>query len=573
MKNTLNEFKKEQNKEMEILSKLRKFLDVGEGLGVDIDISLKEKLNNAIDEVGTNKLKVALVGGFSEGKTSIAAAWMEKLDKSNMKITHQESSDEVLVYDVDGDIQIVDTPGLYGFKEKNNQENSSVEKYKDITKKYVSEAHIVLYIMNSVNPLKESHKDDMNWLFRSLNLLPRTIFVLSKFDDIADIGDNESYDTEFAIKKENVLERLDSLIELNEQELSNISIVAVSANPFDMGMEHWLDNIDKFKKLSRISNLQSATTNLIKHNGGASSIVQETKNTIIRDVLQKQLPIVIEENNKINQEVYSLKELNVETQNSLMPVTDEIKNARIALRSFVVDYITDLILQVKGTNLETFLTFYEKEIGENNLNLNTKIQNEFESVIGSISLELQKIENNFDGEINIFKQNVKSYGKQGLQYLSKSGIINPKNIKAGRDLLSSTAKAIGFDISKYLNFKPYGAIKFAKGAGAAVAVLSFGIEAWDSWDKYKKEQEVQKAILDTEKGLNDMKNELINHINSEEFEQEYFPNYIRLKEKIEQIKQDIINREKTQQSFNEWAQMGDIIDVEFEDTKLLSQSN
>ena len=51
MKNTLNEFKKEQNKEMEILSKLRKFLDVGEGLGVDIDISLKEKLNNAIDEV------------------------------------------------------------------------------------------------------------------------------------------------------------------------------------------------------------------------------------------------------------------------------------------------------------------------------------------------------------------------------------------------------------------------------------------------------------------------------------------------------------------------------------------
>ena len=52
-----------------------------------------------MNEVETNKLKVALIGGFSEGKTSIAAAWLEKLDKSTMKITHQESSDEVKIYD------------------------------------------------------------------------------------------------------------------------------------------------------------------------------------------------------------------------------------------------------------------------------------------------------------------------------------------------------------------------------------------------------------------------------------------------------------------------------------------
>lgn len=155
MESTLNEFKKQQEQELKILSKLKNFLEKGESIGVEIDSSLKTKLYNAMNQVETNKLKVALIGGFSEGKTSIAAAWLEKLDKSSMKISHQESSDEVQVYQVGNDIELVDTPGLFGFKEKVNTDSKSIEKYKDITQKYVSEAHLVLYVMNSVNPIKE----------------------------------------------------------------------------------------------------------------------------------------------------------------------------------------------------------------------------------------------------------------------------------------------------------------------------------------------------------------------------------------------------------------------------------
>ncbi len=36
-----------------------------------------------------------------------------------MKIDHQESSDEVKIYNIDDEIELVDTPGLYGFKQKN----------------------------------------------------------------------------------------------------------------------------------------------------------------------------------------------------------------------------------------------------------------------------------------------------------------------------------------------------------------------------------------------------------------------------------------------------------------------
>ena len=204
--NTLNEFKKQQSKEIEIIRDLLNFLEMGENLGVEIDKILKDKLLNTINEVKTEKLRVALIGGFSEGKTSIAAAWLEKLDKSTMKISHEESSDEVVVYDVGNDIELVDTPGLFGFKEKNiDTDSNGVERYKDITKKYISEAHLVLYVMNPQNPIKESHKEDLNWLFRTLNLLPRTVFILSKFDLIANPEIEQLYKNKYNSKKEDVI--------------------------------------------------------------------------------------------------------------------------------------------------------------------------------------------------------------------------------------------------------------------------------------------------------------------------------------------------------------------------------
>ncbi len=149
------------------------FIKTGEKYDIKIEESFKAKINSAIQSATDQKLKVALVGGFSEGKTSIAAAWIERLDES-MKIDHQESSDAVKIYDIDNEMELVDTPGLFGFKEK-IADSGKIERYKDITKKYVSEAHLILYALNPSNPIKESHKDDLNWLFRTLNLLSRTI--------------------------------------------------------------------------------------------------------------------------------------------------------------------------------------------------------------------------------------------------------------------------------------------------------------------------------------------------------------------------------------------------------------
>lgn len=567
MQSTLKEFKKQQSNELQILTKLKSFLEMGEQLGVDIDKNLKTKLLSAMSDVENNKLKVALIGGFSEGKTSIAAAWLEKLDKSTMKITHQESSDEVKIYDIGNDIELVDTPGLFGFKEKFNADTKSLEKYKDITQKYVSEAHLVLYVMNSVNPIKESHKDDLNWLFGTLNLLPRTIFVLSKFDDVADVEDEQSYDNEFAIKKDNVINRLKDLLNLDEQEINNLSVVAVAANPFDMGMEHWLGELQTFKKLSHIAILQQATTEKIKTNGGTNALVIETKKSIIQDVLHKQLPESQKLNKKINEEVNKLNEISQAVNKNMLSLQPQISDAKIALREFVTEYFSNLILQVKGTSFETFNRFFEKEIGSEGININTKIQNEFERQIGSVNFELQKIETNFNAEIESFDKTIRSYGKQGLNYLSKSKIINKDTVIASRDILVTGAKTIGLDIGKYLKFKPWGATKLANGANAALAVIGLAIEIWDSYEQQQKENEFQNAIYEMVVNFETQRSEILNLINGEDFISNFFSIYLDLQNKLQNINNDIVSMQQTKQSFSEWVEMGAIIDVEFEDAK------
>ncbi len=118
MKNeTLEQFKRNQKRNQENLKKLLDFIHTGEKYGIHIEESLKEKIRNAMKDVAGQKLKVALVGGFSEGKTSIAAAWIDRLDKS-MNIDHKESSDAVKIYNIDNEMELVDTPGFTGLNER-----------------------------------------------------------------------------------------------------------------------------------------------------------------------------------------------------------------------------------------------------------------------------------------------------------------------------------------------------------------------------------------------------------------------------------------------------------------------
>lgn len=563
MEHTLDTFKAQQARALELLAKLQHFLGQGVEAGVPIDPALSNKLQSAIASVSGEKLKVALIGGFSEGKTSIAAAWMEKLDKSSMKISHQESSNEVKVYEVGEDFVLIDTPGLFGFKEQENAETHAIEKYKDITKKYVSEAHLVLYVMNSTNPIKESHQDDLTWLFRTLDLLPRTIFVLSRFDEVADVEDEQDYQANLQIKRENVTSRLHELIELTEQEVANLAIVAVAANPFDLGVEHWLANVEQFKTLSHIATLQTATTDKIQQNGGSAALANEMRASVIRDVLSNQLPVAIENDQKVSLEVGKLDELNARLTTQLAATGQQIEDARNSLREFAMRYFSDLILQATGCSLETFGDFFEREVGAEGIILATRLQTEFSRQTQSITLEVQKMQVGFDNEVNHFNTTVKALGKQGINHVLKGNLINNTTVLATRDGIVTIAKTVGLDIGKYLKFKPWGAVKFAKGANGALVFLGVALEAWDSWEQYKREEAFKKAITEMVSNFEKQRADFLSLVNSERFKEEFFPDYLQLNSRRQELQSNLDESRARQQRFQAWRAEAEAIDAEF----------
>jgi GTP-binding protein EngB required for normal cell division len=563
MNKTLDAFKTQQSQALEILERLQTFLQQGESVGVQIDPNLKNKLQTAIQSIVDDKLKIALVGGFSEGKTSIAAAWMEQLDKSSMKISNQESSNEVKLYDVGSDFVLIDTPGLFGFKEQHNEETNSIEKYKDITKKYVSEAHLVLYVMNSTNPIKESHKEELVWLFRTLNLLPRTVFVLSRFDDVADVEDDWDYKENLTVKRNNVIGRLQDLIGLDKKEADELAIIAVSANPFDMGTEYWLSNLDKFRELSRIALLQEATSEKVKANGGAAAIVGETKKSVIRDVLHTQLPIAVATNEKIGLEVDRLENMSIRLKKQLNLTDRQISDVKISLRQFVSDYFADLILQAKGVSIETFTEFFEREIGAEGVVLATRLQNEFERQLRAVTLEVSKMKMGFEAEINHYNTAVTVLGKQGLNYVVKSNLINNTTVLAARDGIVTVAKTVGMDLGNLLKFKPWGAINLAKGINGALAFAGIALEAWDSWEQAKREEAFRKSIEDMVENFNKQRIELLDLINDEQFNKRFFGDYVELQSSVQDVQQSLTQRREQQQKLHEWCEAIEVIDTEF----------
>ncbi len=570
MKNeTLEQFKRNQKRNQEILKKLLDFVHAGEKYGIKVEESLKDKIRNAMENVGGQKLKVALVGGFSCGKTSIAAAWIDRLDKS-MKIDHEESSDEVKIYNIDDEIELVDTPGLFGFKVKEH-DSGKIERYKDITKKYISEAHLILYALNPSNPIKESHKDDLNWLFRTLNLLSRTIFVISRFDEEADIEDEEDYNKRFKIKKENIQNRLNELISLSEEEKESLIIVAVAANPFDLGVEHWLKHQEEFQKLSHIKALQDATQKKIKENGGKLTIIEEAKKSVIQDVVYRQMPPAKQALQDINREMEYLNKTLEKRRKDIQDLNGEISQARIHLREFITRYFSDLILQVSGTSLETFNDFAIREIGDEGSIIDTRVQNEFERQTQGIVNEIAKIETGFNADMSFFEKHAKTFGRIGIKLLEQSKFINATNIKLTRDGIVAGGKFVGIDLA--LKFKPWGAVKLASNLNKALPLIGLVIEGVDSLIKYQKQQEFEKAKEKMKSNFDGQKQEILALINDEtRFKQTCFPMALKLEETIQECEESVKKTQECAQGLEKWIQTGedfikgeDFIDVEPEE--------
>lgn len=550
---TLKVFNKKKEDVFKMLSNLLSVLKEGKELGVDIEAEYITKIKKSIDENEDKKLKVVLIGGFSEGKTSIAAAWLEEYDKKKMKIAMTESTDDIREYDV-GNIHLVDTPGLFGFKETVNK-----EKYKDITKKYISETNIVLYVMNSDNPIKESHKEEIQWLFKDLNLLPRTVFILSCFDNVADIEDDSDYNGMLKIKRDNVLKRLENFEVIHAEESQKLPVVAVAANPFDEGIEYWLENLDEFKKISHIDTLQHATSDIVDKNGGIDSVLLETQKSIISEVLNLKIPLATTKIEKLDKEYKNLNDVIKEMNGDLNNLKTKIELVKNDLEKFIVELFTDLILQLEGTTLETFNNFFERNIGSEGIVLNNKIENGFNKKVLEIENDLYRLETNLDNEIDNFGEFTQDDSLEKFKVGSE--II--KNANLG--LTNATVIAVRDFLSLSIKFKPWQAVKIAnyinKGIPIIGAILGIGLELWDSYSKKQKEKEFLKAKKEIKEKFEKQRKEYKELIeNAEEFDKNIFKNYFKLDANIKELSSELSEKKKEKEKFENWREEAKAID-------------
>ena len=552
---TIKVFKSRQQKVIDLLEKTLEFLEEGNKFGVKIDDNLIEKVRIGISDTENEKLKVALIGGFSEGKTSIAAAWAEDYDKSIMKISHSESSDKIECFTI-GDIILIDTPGLFGSKE-----NDNCEKYKDITKKYVSEAHIVLYVMNPNNPIKDSHKTDLQWLFKDLNILDRTIFVIGRFDEEVDIEDEDDYLKGLEIKKKNIVGRLRDFDILEDDK--NIIIVGVSSDPFQKGLKYWLDNLEEFRKLSHIELLQEATTKKIEASGSKKDLIVSTQKSIVSDVLIRELPIANERVNKAYMESMQLGELSEDMQVELDKTNKRINNARINLKEYVLDFFTDLILQAKGTSLDTFDEFFQRNIGSEGIILENRIKNEFERQLGGALQEINQLQTSYNTGVNHYQSVL---GEMAFKGIKMGGTF----LKNGSIKVTNTAILASRDFFKLpIKFKPWGAVKLAKGINNALPIIGdiigIGFDVWEMYSEKQKQIEFKKVIDDVVKKFEAQRKELLDFVdNHDDFINMFFGSYLDLKSRIDLLKSELELKKKRKEEFVIWRQAGETIEVEFE---------
>ncbi|GAA9503577.1 hypothetical protein UBN24_09090 [Helicobacter pylori] len=134
-------------------------------------------------------------------------------------------------------------------------------------------------------------------------------------------------------------------------------------------------------------------------------------------MVYRQMPPAKQALQDINREVEYLNKTLEKRRKDIQDLNKEISQSRIHLREFIIRYFSDLIRQISGTSLETFNDFVIREIGDEGINIDTRVQNEFERQTQGISNEIAKIGTTFNADMNPFEKHAGTFGKIGIKLL------------------------------------------------------------------------------------------------------------------------------------------------------------
>ena len=549
------------------LGVLRKILDDGVNMGMDLS-PIISKLDSVTKSIDDGIIRIVLLGSFSDGKTSAIAGLLGRID-STMKIDQDESSDELTIYrpnDLKEGFEIVDTPGLFGTKEKEIDGHNV--KFSDITKKYISEAHIILYVCGAVNPLKESHSEIIRKITREYNKLDSMVFVINKMDEAGFNPKNEnSFNNGASIKKQFLVNRLRDCIDLTSEEEAKLCVVCIAADPKRKGMPYWFERMDDYLTLSRIPNLRKAIDGVIEQNN-ADKLKDSAVQASVKEMVCSVYQVVGSVNKPVEKALVKVEDSMQDLKLDCKSLKDELFSSRKETYQKLDDYKKYLITEINGSSLETIRDVIEDKLGVEDgkitfyvfkRDIDLILKECFESNSSNLSTSTIKFEKSYNWQETILKD---ALGK-GAEALGKVK-IDASKVKKIRDV-----------VAKDYKFKPWQPTKIGKGAtkwlgrlGVAISVLT---EAWDWYSAYRDSKKLEEHKQNIKDSINHSFSELFELLSDDKYLETFAPSYIELcklleerNKAVEELRNNLSALTDYKNRIKNWYGE-DIEDVEFEE--------
>lgn len=538
--------------------------------GVEMMPGLKsylDKIDSIINTLNDGEISVVLLGSFSDGKTSVVAGLLGRLE-DNMKIDNDESSDELTIYrpkDLKKGFKIVDTPGLFGTKHKEiDGENVT---FSSITERYISEAHIIIYICDAVVPLKDSHVEILRKVMRTYHKLDNTIFVINKMDEAGyDLLDPEDFARGSEIKKKNIVSRLRDRLNLTPDEEKRLNIVCIAADPKGKGLPYWFGKIDSYYERSHIKDLRGCINQVVDI-ADVDSLTESSYQTSVEDVVNSLSQAIEKTSKPIGKEITKIQERRGELEEDQKQLKNELVLSKNELRDSLNTLKNDIIRDINGASLDTIGEILQSQIGvENekvtfyvfNDKVNSLIERCCETNANAVNSNLQLLQKEFSRQ-NEMVDKLVATGLGQLKNLTVTG----EQVKAIRDVVASSYK-----------FKPWGAINLGKNitkwAGWIGAGLTAAYEVYSWCKKYRDKEKFESMQREMVNAINKIMADLFKSFESDEsYFKNYAPSYLQmcqaLKERdneVSQLQQRVNDLEKYKQRIDNWRNSAEYANFE-----------
>lgn len=562
-----------QSQAINNLEELKSILNEGLELGLELNYLLK-KIDNVIETIESNDISIALIGSFSDGKTSTIAGMLGKLEDT-MKIDTDESSDEITVYKPLGlknGFKIIDTPGLFGTKEK--ELDGKDVRLSEITERYLSEAHIILYITGAVVPIKESHSSILKHILRDFNKLKSTIFVINKMDEAGiDLLDDDDFKFGSQTKQKTLVERLKQIIDLTKKEEEELNVVCIAANPKEKGLNYWFSNIDSYIQRSHINDLRKKIDNVVEECDIIDLNDSMTKASITEIITNVSLNISHNIDN-YNEALSLCDQLHSEIKSDLERTKTDVKESRRILLQQLSTLKSSVIRIINASSLETIEDVISEELGITDGKVSFYV---FE---GKIQMAISECCDANYSSIERAAVSIDKKIKMQNEFMSnalKHGLVQMKNIKIDANVIR-TVRDMFF---KNYKFGPWGMTNLAKNITKNLGRIAIGItiilEIFDWIGKYRKMKKFEELKDALKKCIEDYIKEITDKITNDSW---YFSNlapaYVKLtdmvcerEKEINTIKNGLDKLSKFNFRLCEWANINKIKieEIEFEEVK------